>query len=82
MPYLSICTRPDIAQAVGVLARHTAKPNMDQWTAAKAVLRYTAGALDLGITFKPTGTAVKGFCHAEFAGDLDTRRSTTGLCAS
>ena len=77
--YLSVCTRPDIAQAVGVLARHMAKPSMDHWTAAKAVLRYIAGTLDLGITFKHTGTPVEGYCDADFAGDLDTRRSTTGF---
>ena len=37
--YLSVCTRPDTAQVVGVLARHMATPSMDHWTAAKAVLR-------------------------------------------
>ena len=77
--YLSVCTRPDTAQAVGVLARHMATPSMDHWTAAKAVLRYVAGTLDLGITFRQTSTAVEGYCDADFAGDLDTRRSTTGF---
>ena len=47
---LSTCTRPEIAQVVGVLARHMVKPSMDHWAAAKAVLRYIAGTLDLGIT--------------------------------
>ena len=49
--YLSVCTRPDIAQAVGVLARHMARPSMDHWTAAKAVLRYIGGTLDILLTF-------------------------------
>ena len=47
---------------------------LDHWTAAKAVLRYMAGTLDLGITFRQTSTAVEGYCDADFAGDLDTRR--------
>ena len=66
--YLSVCTRPDTAQAVGVLARHMATPSMDHWTAAEAVLRYIAGTLDLGITFRQTSTAVEGYCDADFAG--------------
>ena len=43
------------------------------------MLRYIAGTLDLGITFRQTSTAVEGYCDADFAGDLDTRRSTTGF---
>lgn len=77
--YLSVCTRPDIAQAVGALTRYMAKPSMEHWTAAKAVLRYIAGTLEQGISFKQTGAAVEGYCDADFAGDLETRRSTTGF---
>ncbi len=77
--YLSVCTRPDISQAVGVLARHMAKPSMEHWTAAKAVLRYIPGTLGCGITFRQTDTAVGGYSDADYAGDSDTRRSTTGL---
>ena len=77
--YLSICTRPEISQAVGVLARYMSRPSMEHWTAAKAVLRYIAGTLDQGITFRQTEAPVEGYCDADYAGDLDTRRSTTGF---
>jgi len=77
--YLSVCTRPDISQAVGVLARHMAKPSMEHWTAAKAVLRCIAGTLGCGITFRQTDIAVGGYSDADYAGDSDTRRSTTGF---
>ena len=77
--YLSVCTRPDIAQAVGVLARHMARPSMEHWTAAKAVLRYIAGNPNQGIIFRKSGTTLEGYCDADYAGDLDTRRSTTGF---
>jgi len=77
--YLSVCTRPDIAQSVGVLARYMAKPAMEHWTAAKAVLRYIAGTLSSGITFTNNVAVMEGYCDSDYAGDLDTRRSTTGF---
>ncbi|PSC67710.1 Retrovirus-related Pol poly from transposon TNT 1-94 [Micractinium conductrix] len=76
--YLSICTRPDIAQAVGALARHMANPTTDHWTAAKTVLRYLTGTPDIGITFGAGPPGLQVFCDADHAGDIDTRRSTTG----
>ena len=77
--YLSVCTRPDISQAVGVLARYMAKPSTEHWTAAKGVLRYIAGTLKHGICFGGSSTSVEGYCDADYASDLQTRRSTTGF---
>jgi transposase InsO family protein len=76
--YLSVCTRPDIAQAVGALARYMSAPGMEHWNAAKGVLRYVAGTLDVGIVYGSSQAGLQGFCDADYAGDLDTRRSTTG----
>ena len=76
--YLSVCTRPDIAQAVGALARYMAKPTEAHWTAAKGVLRYIAGTADYGITFGNCCSTLEAYCDADYAGDIDTRRSTTG----
>jgi hypothetical protein len=77
MLYLSVCTRPDIAQAVGALSKHMAAPTTVHWQAAKGVLRYIAGTLSLGITYG-LGVGISGYCDADYAGDLDTRRSTSG----
>jgi hypothetical protein len=77
--YLAVCTRPDIAYAVGALARYMAAPSMEHWTAAKAVVRYLAGTVNYGIVFGRGGTSeMTGYCDADYAGDIDTRRSTTG----
>ena len=76
--YVSVCTRPDIAHAVGVLAKYMAQPTSVHWVAAKHVLRYLAGTADFGINFKGSSTAMLGYSDADYAGDLDTRRSTTG----
>jgi hypothetical protein len=76
--YLSTCTRPDLAQAVGALARYMSKPTVDHWQVAKGVLRFVAGTADHGVTFGRGSSGLVGFCDADFAGDMDTRRSTTG----
>lgn len=75
--YLSVCTRPDIAFAVGVLSRHMAAPTTAHWAAAKGVLRYLAGTTDICLCFGHS-EGVLGYCDSDYAADLDTRRSTTG----
>ena len=76
--YLSVCTRPDIAQAVGALARYMTAPTLAHWQAAKGILRYISGTASYGITFGGNGLTLEAYCDADYAGDIDTRRSTTG----
>jgi hypothetical protein len=76
--YLTVCTRPDIAQAVGALTRYMSKPAVSHWHAATGVLRYVAGTASFGIIFKPGDSILEGYADADYAGDIDTRRSTTG----
>lgn len=76
--YLSVCTRPDISQAVGALSRYMSKPTMQHWTSVKGVVRYLAGTLDYGINFDGKRPNFEGFCDSDYAGDVDSRRSTTG----
>jgi hypothetical protein len=77
--YAATCTRPDIAAAVGRLARYMSNPAKHHWVAAKHVLRYLKGTTNLGLTFT-RGTAppiLLGYTDADLASDKDTRRSTT-----
>ena len=53
-------------------------PTVDHWRAATGVLRYLAGTRDYGIVFGNGGLEVQGFVDADYTGELDTRRSTTG----
>jgi hypothetical protein len=75
--WLSSCTRPDITQAVGALARHMASPMEHHWLAAKNVVRYLLATPTLGITFGTT-SGLECYSDSDYAGDVDTRRSTTG----
>ena len=77
--YLSVTTRPDISFVVGALARFMSCPTSTHWQAAKDVLRYLEGTKDYGLVFGGSNDlSLIGFCDADYAGDLDTRRSTTG----
>jgi hypothetical protein len=76
--HLAVTVRPDIAFAVGALARYMASPTMVHWQAAKGVLRYLSGTADYGITYGPSKSGLVGYCDADYAGDIDTRRSTSG----
>lgn len=78
--YFSVTTRPDIAFSVGVLSRHMSSPTTEHWKLAKNVLRYLSQTADLGLTFRSVHNSpiLTGYSDADYAGDRDTRRSTTG----
>ncbi len=79
---LNVSTRPDIAFAVGYLSKFSSNPGMKHWKALKRVFRYIKGTADFGIQLggkiDETLPILIGYVDADFAGDLDNRRSTTG----
>jgi chaperone required for assembly of F1-ATPase len=77
--YAQVCTRPDIAFAVGMLGRYQSNPGLDHWKAAKKVLRYLQGTKDYMLMFRRTDEfEVLGYSDSDFAGCLDSRKSTSG----
>lgn len=80
LQYLANNTRPDITHAVNHLARFLANPSDDHISAAKRILRYISGDPDKGIIFKSgrTKPILEAYSDADFAGDPETTRSTTG----
>jgi hypothetical protein len=76
--YAMIATRPDLAVAVGTLSRYLENPGMQHWNQAKRVLRYLKSTQNVGLEFKSKEGSLVGYSDADWAGDIDTRRSTTG----
>lgn len=77
--YAQVCTRPDIAFAVGMLGRYQSNPGLDHWKAAKKVLRYLQGTKDYMLMFRRTDEfEVLGYSDSDYAGCLDSRKSTSG----
>lgn len=74
--------RPDLAYFVTSLAQYLSNPEEAHQQALKRTLRYIKGTLSLGIKYQsiPDGGILHGFSDADWAGDKDTRRSTSGYC--
>eukprot|EP00252_Welwitschia_mirabilis_P028029 TRINITY_DN992_c0_g1_i5.p1 TRINITY_DN992_c0_g1~~TRINITY_DN992_c0_g1_i5.p1 ORF type:complete len:816 (+),score=171.97 TRINITY_DN992_c0_g1_i5:277-2448(+) len=76
--YAMVCTRPDIAYAVGVVSRYMSNYGWNHWLAVKWILRYLKGTQMHCLCFGNEDLSLQGFVDANFAADLDSRRSTTG----
>jgi hypothetical protein len=76
--YAMLGTRPDLAYAVSVVSRFASNPNEHHWSAVKRILRYIKGTLELNLVFSGKLGNLTGYSDADWAGDHDTRRSTSG----
>ncbi|KAL5745430.1 hypothetical protein ACOSP7_026576 [Xanthoceras sorbifolium] len=76
--FAMVCTRPDIAQAVGAVSRYMNNPGKIHWEAVKWILRYLRGTTNKTLCFKGGDTTLTGYVDADLAGNVDIRKSTTG----
>jgi hypothetical protein len=73
-------TRPDLAYSVGIVSRFMESPNAEHWSAIKRIVRYIAGTTDLGCKYvKGENSELLGYSDSDHAGDLEKRKSTTGI---
>jgi hypothetical protein len=79
--YAAITARPDIAFIAGQLAQHCENPGLSHWKSAKRVLKYLAGTREHGLCFGDNDSTLTltGYSDADYAGDPDSRRSTSGF---
>lgn len=64
--------------ALSVVSRFSANPTTDHWLAVQRILRYLRGTLDLELAFSGDLRPLVGYSDADWARDVDTRRSTSG----
>jgi hypothetical protein len=77
--YLTTCTRPDLAYAVGVLARFMSNPSLDHSKALDIIWAYLNYSKNYGLYYKSSSTLkLAGFSDSDWGGDLVSRKSTTG----
>ena len=77
--YAMVCTRPDIAYAVGVVSWFLSNPGREHWNAVKWIMRYLRGTSSLRLGFGNEKPLLVGYTDEDMAGDVDTRKSTSGF---
>lgn len=76
--YAMVATRADLAFAVSMVSQFMSRPGPLHWAAVKRIMRYLKGTLELKLCLGGKDISPKGYCDADWGGDLTTRRSTTG----
>ena len=77
--YLATGTRPDIAYAVSVVSQKLDSATVEDWNKVKRILKYLKGTVNFGILFRSDGVKnIEAFSDADYAQDVETRRSTSG----
>jgi len=73
--YMAVGTRSDIAFAVSNLSQFLENPSTEHWKAAKRVLRYLQGIVELGIIFDncELSNKLNAYSDTDFATCMDTR---------
>ena len=78
--FLSVVSRSDIAFAVSSVSKLLNKHSVEHWRAVKRIFAYLKGTKDYRLEYKSGGSEqdLVGFSDADYANDVETRRSTTG----
>jgi transposase InsO family protein len=76
--FIANCTRPDISFAVSELSKYNLNHDGTHWMAVKRVFRYLRGTVDMQLCYKEPMAELEGYCDADWASDVEERRSCTG----
>ena len=76
--YAMVGTRADLAFPVSVVSQFMSRPEPMHWAAVKRIMRYLKGTLDVKLCLGGKDIILRGYCDADWAGDPEDRKSTTG----
>lgn len=79
--FLQITSRPDIAFDLSVASRALKKPTEAHCRLIKRILRYLKGTRNIGLLYG-TSHSFQVYSDADFAGDVESRKSTSGVLCS
>ena len=74
-------SKPDISYSVGVCARYQANPKESHMTTLKRIIKYVKTTTEFGVWYnKDTSDVLAGYFDADWAGNVNDRKSTLGGC--
>lgn len=74
-------TRPELAFVVNKVSQFMHTPLDIHWQCVKRILRYLCGTLHMGLCIrKSSSICLTAMCDADWASDVNDRRSTSGFC--
>ena len=78
--YAQVCTRPDLAYAVGMLSRFQSDPGFEHWVAGKKVLRYLKRTKGHMLVYRHVkDLEVLGYTDSDFAANYpESNKCTSG----
>jgi hypothetical protein len=79
---ISSTLSPDLGFTVGYVSRFLEDPREDHMAVVKHILRYVAGTTSWGMWYgrkSDTEASLIGYCHSDYAGDLEKRQSMSGI---
>jgi len=76
--YAMVGTRPDLAFPVSMVSQFMSRAGPSHWMAVKRIMRYLKGTMDLKLCLGGKEVSLRGYCDADWGGDANERRSTTG----
>ncbi|XP_068662925.1 secreted RxLR effector protein 161-like [Aristolochia californica] len=77
--YALICTRLELAYAVGILSRFQANPSFTDWEGVKWVMCYLKRTKSYALTYQADKLKLVGYSDFDYQGCVDTRKSTSGF---
>ncbi|KAJ7205388.1 hypothetical protein O6H91_Y485500 [Diphasiastrum complanatum] len=79
--YVMLCTRHDLAYSISSLSQFLSNPGPVHWKALMKVMKYVQATKHLSICYGGSQFAniLEGYTDADWAGDIDTKRSTSGF---
>jgi hypothetical protein len=79
LTYAQVCTRSNIAFAIGMFDRFQKNPGPDHWKGIKKDLWYLQDTKGLMLTYRRSDTLeIVGYTDSDFTGCEDTEKSTLG----
>lgn len=76
--YAIVCTRPNVAYALGITSRFQADSGKDHWKTVKSILKYLRRTKNVFLVYGGSELKLEDYSDSSFQSDPDDNKSTLG----